>query len=66
MLQERQCVFSIREFCDAHRISRSRFYEMIEANQAPTLMRVGHRVLISVEAAAEWRRNAEKGLYAHG
>lgn len=50
-----QQVFNIAEFCSAHKISRSAFYNLIGAGQGPRLMRVGKRVLITAEAAAEWR-----------
>ena len=51
--------FSIREFCEQHAISRSFFYVLREKGEAPRLMKVGRRTLISAEAAAEWRKNME-------
>jgi predicted DNA-binding transcriptional regulator AlpA len=51
--------FSILEFCRRHGLSRSAFYSALKANQGPKLMRVGSRVMISREAAAEWRRQRE-------
>jgi hypothetical protein len=47
--------FSISEFCSAHRISRSTFYRLLKAGDAPALTHVRSRVLISAEAAAAWR-----------
>lgn len=59
-----KCVFSIQEFCIAHGISRGTFYNELKAGRGPRLMRVGSRVMVSAEAAQEWRRameeNAEK------
>ena len=52
--------YSIPEFCQLHGISRSALYKSIKAGQAPRLMRVGSRILISKEAAAEWRRAREQ------
>jgi predicted DNA-binding transcriptional regulator AlpA len=52
--------FSIREFCKLHDISRSLFYVLREKGEAPRVMKVGRRTLISVEAAAEWRKNMEQ------
>jgi excisionase family DNA binding protein len=52
--------FSIQEFCVRHGISRSAFYKAIDAGQAPRLMRVGSRVMISKEAAEAWRREREQ------
>ena len=51
--------FSIREFCELHAISRSLFYVLREKGEAPRVMKVGRRTLISAEAAAEWRKNME-------
>jgi len=51
--------YSITEFCAAHRISRATFYNLIKAGQAPRLMAVGGRRLVSKEAAEAWRRARE-------
>lgn len=48
-------VYSVREFCNVHRISHGTFYNLIKRGDAPRLMRVGGRVLITEAAAAEWR-----------
>jgi hypothetical protein len=47
------------DFCSRHGISRSSYYLLKKAGIAPRLMQVGDRVLISREAAAEWRRERE-------
>jgi hypothetical protein len=54
-----QCAYTIGEFCEAHRISRSQFYLMLKGGDGPMLMRVGRQSRISVEAAANWRRARE-------
>jgi excisionase family DNA binding protein len=51
--------YNIPEFCRAHGISRSTFYNLVRDGGAPRLMRVRDRVLISREAAEEWRRQCE-------
>jgi hypothetical protein len=51
---------SIREFCTAHRISEDMFFKMRRQGWGPAVMRVGTRTLISIEAAAEWRKAREK------
>src|SRR5262249_48711920 len=51
--------FSIRQFCKAHAISEDMFYKMKREKWGPTTMKVGSRTLISVEAAAAWRRRQE-------
>ena len=50
---------SIREFCSQHSISEDMFYKMQREGWGPATMRVGSRTLISVEAAAAWRRERE-------
>ena len=46
---------SIDQFCKDHGISRATFYNLKKVGKMPQLMRVGARVLITEEAAAEWR-----------
>jgi hypothetical protein len=53
--------YTIDEFCAAHSICRASFYNLQRAGSAPAIMRVGGRRLISVEAAAAWRRAMEAG-----
>src|SRR5262249_17409924 len=50
---------SIREFCRLHGISEDQFYKMKREGWGPTTMKVGSRTLISVKAAAAWRRARE-------
>jgi predicted DNA-binding transcriptional regulator AlpA len=47
--------FSVQEFCALHGISRSYFYLLVQRGLAPRTMRLGSRVLISVEEATRWR-----------
>lgn len=51
--------FSVSDFCRSHGISRTLFYELGRAGTGPRLMKAGRRVLISIEAAAEWRAQME-------
>lgn len=53
------CAFSVDEFCRAHRISRGSLYNYWNSGVGPKYMKVGHRRLISAEAASEWRRERE-------
>ena len=55
---------SIREFCTAHRISEDMFFKMRRQGWGPAVMRVGARTLISIEAAAEWRKAREQAATA--
>lgn len=45
---------SIDAFCRRHGISVSKFFELPETDR-PATLRLGRRVLITTEAAAEWR-----------
>jgi predicted DNA-binding transcriptional regulator AlpA len=47
--------FTIVEFCEAYRLSRSSFYNAVARGEAPALMRIGRRVMISRRSADEWR-----------
>jgi len=55
-----RAAFTITEFCEAHRISRSKLCQLWAAGTGPRVMKVGVKVLISIEAAAEWRREREQ------
>lgn len=58
METERQA-YSIENFCKTHDLSRSAFYDLQKVGKAPAIMRVGRRVLISAEAAREWREKMQ-------
>jgi len=51
--------FTIDEFCRAHGFSRAHYFNLQKLGTGPRVMRVGSRVLVSREAAAEWRRARE-------
>jgi len=50
-----RCAFTVQEFCDAHRISRSMLYELWNAGRGPRVLKAGVKNVITAEAAAEWR-----------
>jgi len=52
-------VFSVQDFCREHGISRNHLYSLWARGEGPVAMRVGRRRLITVEAAAAWRRRME-------
>jgi hypothetical protein len=54
-----RAAFTVREFCEAHRISPAKYYEMKREGWGPAEMSVGRRRLISYEAASVWRRERE-------
>ena len=51
--------YSIRQFCEVHSISVDTYFRLQRAGLGPVTMKVGCRTLISVEAAAAWRRDRE-------
>jgi hypothetical protein len=52
--------YSIAAFCVAHDLSEDFFYKLMREGRGPQVMRVGARTLVSIEAAAEWRREMER------
>jgi predicted DNA-binding transcriptional regulator AlpA len=50
---------TIHDFCRLHSISEFLFYQLNKEGRAPKTMAVGSKRLISIEAAAEWRRERE-------
>jgi predicted DNA-binding transcriptional regulator AlpA len=58
VLVERRA-FTLNGFCEAHGISRAMFYKLLKAGQAPRVAKVGSKVLITSDAAAEWLRARE-------
>jgi hypothetical protein len=61
-----RAAFTIREFCEAHRISQAMYFEMKKEGYGPAEMGVGRRRLISYEAASAWRREREVEAAALG
>ena len=51
--------FTVAEFCSSHRISRTTFYQLLNAGIGPRIMKVGVKTLISAESAAAWRTERE-------
>ena len=51
---------SITRFCAEHEISRAMLYKLWGQDLGPRIFRVGRKVLISREAAEEWRRRMEE------
>jgi hypothetical protein len=52
--------YTIKEFCHAHRISPDFYFSLQRRGIGPKAMKIGRRTLISVEAAAQWRRERER------
>ena len=54
-----RAAYTVGEFCAAHRISRSKLYQLWAAGAGPRLIQVGSKKIITIEAAADWRRRGE-------
>lgn len=52
--------FTISSFCVAHDLSESFYHKLRNRGLGPREMRIGARVLISHEAASNWRKAREK------
>lgn len=53
--------YSVREFCEAHSLSRAFFYKLRDQGMGPQIMKLGRRTLISREAAQQWRQRTTEG-----
>lgn len=58
-MKKENIVYSVQGFCDEHGISRNHLYRLWGNGEGPAFMRVGRRRLITVEAAAAWRKRME-------
>lgn len=58
-LEVPRVAYSIDEFCHAYGISKSFYFKMKDRGETPREMRIGHRVLISFDAAQDWVRQRE-------
>jgi hypothetical protein len=58
-VRDRRAAYTVSEFCDAHRISRSKLYQLWSADLGPRFIQIGTKKIITTEAAANWRRAGE-------
>jgi hypothetical protein len=54
-----RAAYTVSEFCDTHRISRSKLYQLWAIGAGPRFIQVGTKKIITVEAASDWRRDGE-------
>jgi hypothetical protein len=57
--QQPPLAYSIKEFCQLHRISQATYFDLKNRGLGPVEMHVGRRRFVSAEAAAGWRRQRE-------
>lgn len=60
MHDESDLSLTIGKFCKRNNMSRGQYYKMRAQGLAPKEMHLGRKVLISIEAAREWRRRIEE------
>jgi hypothetical protein len=53
-------IYSVKEFCCQHGISRALFYKLRQEGNGPGVIKAGKRTLITNEAAEAWRRSLEE------
>jgi excisionase family DNA binding protein len=58
--QDEALCYTVREFCELHRVGLSTYYRLKKRGGAPLEILVGRRVLITREAAARWRKERER------
>jgi hypothetical protein len=54
-----RAAYTVNEFCDAHRISRSKLYQLWATRSGPRFIQIGTKRIITTEAAAKWRHAGE-------
>jgi hypothetical protein len=57
-------VYTVTEFCVAHKISRSKLYQLWRSGMGPRAVKIGSKNLITAEAACEWRRQLQPATKA--
>ncbi len=48
--------FSVNQYCEDHNICRATLYNLWRDGRGPRRMKIGHRTMISIEAAEDYRR----------
>jgi len=49
-----QRALSIAQFCQAYGISRATYYNLAKAGNAPAILKIGRRSIITNDAAKSW------------
>jgi hypothetical protein len=57
--KQSRVAYTVNEFCDAHRVSRGKLYQLWAEGTGPKFINVGVKRIISFEAAAAWRAKME-------
>jgi hypothetical protein len=55
-------MYSVKAFCFAHGISKTKFYELMGSGEGPTVTYIDSKPMVTAEDATTWRRViSEKG-----
>jgi hypothetical protein len=54
-----RAVYTIPEFCEAHRLSVALYFKLKAAGNGPVEGHIGSRIVISLENAAKWLKEIE-------
>jgi hypothetical protein len=57
--QGQHAAYTVAEFCQAYRISRSKLYQLWDADIGPRVLKIGAKILITIDAARDWQRERE-------
>ncbi|MBN3758392.1 helix-turn-helix domain-containing protein [Paraburkholderia sp. Tr-20389] len=57
---------TVKEFCEAMQIDRSTLWKLRQRGEAPEILFVGRKVLITYRAAEQWARAMEAKSQATG
>ena len=53
-------IFTLDEFLEKYKMSRTTFYFLRKKNLAPKIIQISRKIIITKEAALEWQRSMEK------
>lgn len=53
-------LLSVREFCESANISKSTFYNLVNAGEGPAVVRIGRKTLVSEPSARNWFERVEQ------
>ena len=48
--------YTVAEFLEVYKLSRSTFYRLLKSGEAPAVMRVRRKLLVSVDDAESWAK----------
>ena len=48
-------IYDVKSFCKANNFSRTFFYKLLKEGRGPKTIKIGHRTMITREAAETWR-----------